>query len=117
MARLTQQGLLDSSRAQLEKIPYTFYYDFHCEAQDCRGHKMSCTDWEMAQAYRRWRREYGTNWESAFRNRFEYEMQERFDTHFYVGTVHGHPLNWVIIGLFWPTKEPESEGVQQTLFG
>lgn len=24
------------------------------------------------------------------------------DTHFYVGTVHRHPTEWIIVGLFYP---------------
>ena len=26
------------------------------------------------------------------------------DTHVFVGTVHKHPKNWVIVGLFYPPK-------------
>jgi len=66
---------------------------------------MMCTDWEMGQAYRRWRKDYRDNdWERAFRQRFEVEMIEKFDTHFFVGTVHQHPNNWIIVGLFYPPK-------------
>ena len=35
---------------------------------------MLCTDWEMAQSYRAWRRQYGDKWEDAFRQRYEAEM-------------------------------------------
>ena len=65
---------------------------------------MKCTDWEMAQAWRRWRAQYSDDWEAAFRQRFETEMQERFDTHFYVGTLHQHPGSWIVVGLFYPPR-------------
>jgi hypothetical protein len=29
-------------------------------------------------------------------------MIERFDTHFYVGTLHQYPDTWIIVGLFYP---------------
>lgn len=29
------------------------------------------------------------------------------DTHFYVGTIHQHPKEWIIVGLFYPMKEKE----------
>jgi hypothetical protein len=58
-----------------------------------------------SEAYRRWRQDYGTNWEQAFRQRFEQEMIEKYDTHFMVGTVHQHPNNWIIVGLFYPPKQ------------
>jgi hypothetical protein len=66
---------------------------------------MGCTDWEMAEAYRQWRRQYGEDRESKFRERFERDMIEKNDTHFMVGTVHKHPKNWIIVGLFYPPKQ------------
>ncbi len=89
---------------ELEKIPYDFHYLFDCDDDACKGHALHCTDWEMGQAWRRWSRDYGDEWEAKFRQRFEKEMIERNDTHFYVGTVHRHPKNWIIIGLFYPPK-------------
>jgi hypothetical protein len=32
-------------------------------------------------------------------------MTEKYDTHFIVGTVHKHPKNWIIVGLFYPPKQ------------
>jgi hypothetical protein len=87
---------------QLQKIPYDFTYEFLCSQPGCRGHKMKCTDWEMAEAYRQWSAKYGDQWEAKFRERFEREMIEKFDTHFFVGTVHQHPKNWMIVGLYYP---------------
>lgn len=89
----------------LEKIPYNFKYDIRCDEDGCSGHQMTCTDWEMCQSYRRWRTEYGDKWQSAFRQRYEDEMINRYDTHFYVGTVHQYPNTWIIVGLFYPPKQ------------
>jgi hypothetical protein len=88
----------------LEKIPFEFRYDFRCGDIDCSGHSMMCTDWEMMQAYRAWRREYRDQWEDKFRQRFETEMIHKKDTHFFVGTLHQYPKNWIIVGLFYPPK-------------
>jgi len=92
-------------KAELQKIPFDFYYEFTCDDLGCKGHKMSCTDWEMAEAYRGWKIKYGDGWEAKFRERFERDMIEKFDTHFFVGTMHGHPKNWLIVGLFYPPKK------------
>ena len=64
-----------------------------------------CTDWEMGAAWRAWTKKYGSGWEAKFRQKFEREMIEKFDTHFYVGTIHQHPNRWIIVGLFYPPKE------------
>ena len=63
-----------------------------------------CTDWEMGQSYRKWKAQYGDGWEEKFRQRYESEMIEKYDTRFYVGTVHGHPHVWIIVGLFYPPR-------------
>ena len=89
----------------LEKIPFEFRYIFRCDDAACRGHDMTCFDWEMGQSYRRWRKEYGNKWEEKFRQRYEREMIEKYDTHFYVGTMHQHPATWIIVGLFYPPRQ------------
>lgn len=102
---LQQDTLFQKAPADtLEKIPFNFRYEFQCADPSCPGHEMMCTDWEMGESYRRWRRDYGRDWERVFRQRFEAEMIEKFDTHFFVGTVHQHPNNWIIVGLFYPPK-------------
>lgn len=100
------QGNLFQAQPQieLEKIPYIFTYLFRCENEACKGHTLSCTDWEMGESWRNWSKTYGENWEEKFRQRYEKEMIERNDTYFYVGTIHKHPNRWIIIGLFYPPK-------------
>jgi hypothetical protein len=110
LATLTQDTLFEKAPAEtLEKIPFDFRYEFRCGDVDCRGHTMICTDWEMGQAYRSWRREYGDEWETKFRQRFETEMIEKNETYFFVGTVHKHPANWIIVGLFYPPRPAMGE--------
>ncbi len=111
---LRQSDLFDGAPPEeLEKIPYVFKYEFHCDHEGCNGHTMSCTDWEMGESWRSWRTKYGDRWEEKFRQRYEVEMIQRNDTHFYVGTVHQHPSAWIIVGLFYPPRPtvPEDEGL------
>ena len=114
-ASLSQSSFFDNSRQEsLEKIPYKFYYHFECEDGNCSTHRISCYDWEMNQAYRNWHRKYGeAGWKSKFRQKFEHDMLEKNDTHFYVGTIKSHPNIWIIVGLFYPRK---FTGSQQSLF-
>jgi len=100
----------DGPKTDLEKVPYSFKYKFRCDHQTCSGHTMICTDWEMGQSWRRWRDQYGAGWEAAFRHRYEKEMIDKNDTHFYVGTVHQHPHTWIIVGLFYPRHLKSDEG-------
>jgi hypothetical protein len=90
---------------ELEKIPFDFKYEFRCGKVFCTGHRMTCTDWEMGQSYRSWRRQYRDNWEQVFRQRYETEMIEKFDTHFFVGNLHQYPNAWIVVGLFYPPQQ------------
>jgi hypothetical protein len=103
LMNLRQSLLFEAApKQELEKIPFDFKYRYVCAAPGCGGHDMICTDWEMGQAYRRWRRDYGEGWEQPFRQRFERDMIEKNDTHFYVGNLHQRPNAWIVVGLFYP---------------
>ena len=103
LARLRQTDMFaDAPPKELEKIPHKISYEFTCAEDNCPGHTFMCSDWEMGESYRQWRQKYGVNWEKPFRDKFEHEMIAKRDTHFYVGTIHQHPANWIIVGLFYP---------------
>jgi hypothetical protein len=109
-----QHFFAEAPEEELQKIPFIFRYEFHCAEDTCRGHTLMCTDWEMGQSYRKWKSDYGDRWEEKFRQRYEFEMMHKNDTHFYVGTVASHPHRWIIIGLFYPPRE--APGAQDSLF-
>lgn len=105
LAKLSQASMFDAvPQRMLEKIPYKFIYQVFCDESECRGHHLSCTDWEICEAYRKWKERDPETWKDKFRQRFEYEMLERNDTHLFVGTVRSHPASWIIVGLFYPPK-------------
>ena len=95
-----------SPNEELKKIPFKFRYEFNCPHDFCQGHKLSSTDWEMGESYRKWKTAYGDNWEEKFRQRYETDMIQKYDTHFYVGTIHQHPGTWIVVGLFYPPRDP-----------
>jgi len=107
---LRQKSLFEPGpKQELEKIPFYFYYHFTCDDASCNGHKLSCADWEMGESYRKWRAQYGEQWEEKFRQKYETEMIQRNDTHFFVGTMLQYPGTWIIIGLFYPPMSPLAE--------
>jgi hypothetical protein len=56
----------------------------------------------MGELFRKWRAEYGDGWVAKFRQRYKTEMIHEKETHFFMGTIHGHPSTWIIVGLFYP---------------
>lgn len=104
-----EQARLFGQQKPLEKIPYTYRYEFLCEDPACKGHKMMNEDWEIGEYYRKFRDKHK---DEALANE---EVRKRFvgvlcgpdvDTHFFVGTVAKWGT-WVILGIFWPKKNPQ----------
>jgi|SRR5579862_2250262 len=103
--QILRQRLLYADNApkkDLEKLPYKFSYEFECDDPGCKGHTLMCSDWEIGESFRKWRTDYGDDWESKLREKYEAHMIANCDTHFYVGTVHQNPKSWIIVGLFYP---------------
>lgn len=92
-------------RGDLERIPFDFLYEFECDDESCQGHSMEIFDWELAQAYRNFRRRYPhregpRGWEAMLRHKYEVELPAR-DLHLLLGTHHRWQ-NWLIVGVVAP---------------
>ncbi len=125
LAKLQRHSLLDEMQREdvqrivreLEKIPYDFLYEFDCDDSRCRGHKISVISWEVMESYRKWRQNYGEQWESKFREKYEQELPgSKHELYFFMGTMAAHPKVWLIIGLFYPPSQQQGALVQPPLF-
>lgn len=108
-AGLLDQGTLFSKpKARLERIPFRFAYRFHCEGTACNGHDMTVLDWEMHEAYRSWRQDYGDAWREKFVEKFGPAFFEKHDVHFSLGNIARFPQSFCINGLFYPLHGPQT---------
>ena len=113
LAKLNQLGFFEGPpQKTLEKMPFKFYYRFRCVHDHCKGHRMSCTDWEMGQAYRNFRNKYGSKWRNKFEAKFYDHLTKECDVHFFVGTVSYHPNSWIIVGLYYPPLVREVKDIE-----
>lgn len=93
----------------LEKVPFKFYYHFRCDDPACKkGHKLQLVDWEVYQAYRKWRSRAGSQEQlhQMLKEKFLTEFTVDRDTHFYVGTAlaQHHYKQYMVIGVFYPPR-------------
>jgi len=103
-------GASPETRSALEPIPFDFVYEFSCDDERCRGHKMEIFDWEAGAAYRAFRRRYGPKgWEVAFRQKWERDLPAS-DLHLVLGTHSAHPNTWMIVGVLYPPHPKVNEG-------
>lgn len=114
-AALMQVRLWEDRKVTKEpprKVPFKFHYRFECEDPRCKGkHKMMIEDWEVGALYWRLVDAGATPDEAAseVKSKFLGELcGPEKDTHFYVGTVLSHPKSWVVIGVWWPKRVPET---------
>lgn len=112
----TQQTLAqDDYETPLEHISKVFKYNFECKDERCNEHNKMAEDWEMLQAWRKWREEYDDS-ETTFeklKQRFYTDMFEEKDSYLILGTESQYN-NFLVIGLFYPPKEIMKEVQDQT---
>jgi hypothetical protein len=106
------QGDLFESSVELEKIPYQFGYKF-TEIDDVK-HSFTISDWEISQLYRGCRnKSKSTTIEgkeneaiSKVKQKLEDEFLSKKDLYFIVGNLKNHCKVFMIIGIFYPLKNP-----------
>ena len=107
-ASLQQQNFLidRETKKALEKIPYRFSFQYRCMKDDCKGHDMTITDWEIGVLYLRQFKKHNDPKKAIedVRQKFLNDLcGADKDTHFFVGTVNQYG-SWIIIGVFYPKK-------------
>jgi len=112
--RLRQLSMFTAlPKAELKKIDREFRYTWRCADAGCGTHDMKLLDWEVAEAYRSWRRAYGDDWEAKIRKRFDTELRLKFDTSWFVGTFLRYPDRWTLIGWYRPPMQSAPSGYEQ----
>ena len=86
----------------LEKVPYKFSYKFL--GDDGKEHIWGIYDWEIYQAYRKWRWIYKDKVFEKLREKFFYEFKEKKDIYFVIGNHNRWRNSFFIIGIVYPPK-------------
>jgi len=101
----TQYNLFREKIINVDEIEKAFSYKFHCNNDNCNGHDKICEDWELLEAFRKWKRIYSN--EEVFKEKliakFDDWMTQR-ELYFVMGTHLKFP-KWIIIGLYYPPKK------------
>lgn len=108
----SQPTLFGEGLRPLEPMPFRVTYRYRCESEGCSIHTMTVLDWELGQAGRRWRREYGPDAANKIRQKWEATMLagDR-DTHFFIGNQHQHRGSFSVLGVWWPPRVADQFGL------
>ena len=104
---LWKQGRLFGWQKPLAKLPFKFQYVFECAGSDKTYTAMN-EDWELGMLFIKERAKKGEIAAvQSVRQKFLDEIcGDEKDTRFFMGTRH--PYNqWLVIGTFWPPKQPQ----------
>lgn len=104
-----QLVLFNSIKKELEKIPYQFRYEYYCQGEsNCKGHDQTILDWEIGEAFRSWRMQYGSD-EAALEKIKEKWLDTMFadenDPCVFVGNHHRYRKSFMILGVFYPKHD------------
>jgi len=90
---------------QVRVIRWRFRYKYRCLDPSCNGHNQTIVDWEAVALYRNVRREQ--DWRARMTKKFVHELwaNDR-DTRLFVGNMEQRPWNFLVLGIFWPPRQP-----------
>ena len=107
-ASYAQKSLFHKNKNMIEFIPFDFRYNFFCENElNCPGHDLLIIDWEIKQAYRKWRWKYKS--EKILLEMIRERWLNRIcsiknDVYFIVGNMQRIRKNFMILSIFYPPK-------------
>lgn len=98
--RMAAQGSLFAQNAPtLELCPYTFRYRYRCLAPECSGHHQSIADWEISEAWRRWKVDYPSDFLERIRDKWMALVAPDRHPAFFVGNQHQAPQGFMVLGV------------------
>lgn len=99
----SQLSLFYKSKEAIKAVPYNFYYEFICDGEiNCPGHKLLIIDWEIGQAFLKWRYELPILLEKIKEKWLNFMCSDKRDTYFYVGNMQRFKHNFMVLGTFYP---------------
>lgn len=107
-AILSQSSLFNKGKHPLEKIPYTFHYQFICDDSRCKGHDLTIVDWETSESYRNFKNTYKTEQLTLQKLKekwLDYFFRQR-ESYYVVGT-DSHWNKFIILGIVSPQRKTD----------
>ena len=107
-AKAARPSLFDNpekAKPDFEVIPWRFSYKYRCLASGCKGHNQTIIDWEAVALYLNVRRE--RDWRDRMTKKFVDDLwASDKDTRLFVGNMQQRPWNFLVLGVFWPPRQP-----------
>lgn len=109
---MVQSSLLEESLSPLKQPDFVFGYNFTSDGIPFKG---KIHDWEVAAAYYRFKRLYGSRAIDIMIDKYQNDIPTQ-NPHIILGTMSAHPRQFIIIGLLRSQFDPEKVPFQNKLF-
>ncbi len=94
-----QGSLLAQDAPKLQFSPFAFKLSYLCMTPTCRGHQQSIADWEISEAWRKWRHDYPADYLDRIKEKWLSLVQQEKYPAFFVGNQHQAPQGFLILGI------------------
>lgn len=113
--RVQVQTLFGPEFHEVCPAPIILKYTYKCQKHGCHNHTQSVIDWEMqATAHKTYQMAGPDETKKVIREKFVDHFHNR-DLWFFVGNMHKHPANFLILSFFYPGLD-QVENSQPMLF-
>lgn len=99
MNRAAQGSLLAQGAPKLEFSPFAFKLAYLCQSRYCNGHQQTIVDWEVSEAWRRWRHDYPDDFLDRIERKWLDLVKADRKPAFYVGNQQQAPQGFLILGV------------------
>lgn len=94
-----QGSLWAQDDPKLEFSPFAFKLSYRCQSPACRGHRQSIVDWEISEAWRRWRHSYPDDYLDRIRDKWLGLLAPERNPALFVGNQHQAPQGFLVLGI------------------
>lgn len=108
-----QGNLLAQDAPPLEFCPFVFRFHYHCLSPTCGGHHQTIVDWEISEAWRRWRIDYPDDFLERIKTKWMSLVDSGRGPAFYVGNQQQAPQGFLVLGVALDVTPKEPSPVDQ----
>jgi hypothetical protein len=99
MSLAAQGSLLAQGAPALEFSPHAFRIEYLCHDLACNGHRPTVVDWEISEAWRKWRVIYPDDYVDRIEKKWLSLVEPQRSPAFFVGNQQQAPQGFMILGI------------------
>ena len=113
--RAAQTSLIAPDAPPLEHCPLAFKFYYDCMANGCNGHEQTIVDWEVSEAWRKWRKSYPGDYLKRIEDKWMGLVNLSRKPAFFIGNQHQAPQGFLVLGIARDVKTTDPAPVSTNM--